>query len=179
MLQFWLWVETTVLHKNFSIFLNRATLPPSGSLERILPSLQTSISSFIGRFWWKLTFFKGGREGGGGGPFIINFYLNYYWWTYEIVMFQILSRSGNKWKILLLGRAKFFLGIPRGAEWLDFKRKKLKPPNFHPKINLCRKFHPNWTMGMGSKIRGRLGNVTPIHKFLSQLLLVNIWKCYV
>ena len=34
---------------------------------------------------------------------IINFYLNYYWWTYENVMFQISSKSGNKWRILRLG----------------------------------------------------------------------------
>ena len=41
----------------------------------------------------KFDFFEGGW--GGGGPFIINFYINYYWWTYENVMFQISSKSGN------------------------------------------------------------------------------------
>ena len=44
------------------------------------------------RFWGK----RGGE--------IINFYLNYYWWTYENVMFQISSKSGIKWRILLLQR---------------------------------------------------------------------------
>ena len=29
--------------------------------------------------------------GKGGGPLIINFYLNYYWWKYENIMFQISS----------------------------------------------------------------------------------------
>ena len=34
--------------------------------------------------------------GRGGGPFIINFHLNYYWWTYEKFVFwegQILSEG--------------------------------------------------------------------------------------
>ena len=35
------------------------------------------------------------REGGGGpegkGPQFINFYLNYYWLTYENIVFQILT----------------------------------------------------------------------------------------
>ena len=77
----------------------RGPLPP--------PFSKTSISLLIGRFWWNLTFL---REGGGRGSFIINFYLNYYWWTYENVMFQISSKSGNKWRILLLGGQNSFWG---------------------------------------------------------------------
>ena len=47
----------------------------------------------------KFDFYEGGW--GGGGPFIINFYLNYYWWTFANVMFQISSKSLNKWRIRL------------------------------------------------------------------------------
>ena len=43
----------------------------------------------------------------------------------------------------------------------EISRKKMrKPHKFHPKISLCRKFHQNRTIGKGSKIEGRLGNVT-------------------
>ena len=162
MLKFWLWVETIVLYKDFSIFWNRATLPPLGPPERILPPQtwnssfiarfwwnlkhnificspiifyiqiydkgppsppfpqKTSISSFIGRFWWNLTFLRGG-----GIPFIINFYLNYYWWTYENVMFQISSKSGNKWRILLLGRQNSFWGSHGGQSGPIWKNRNI------------------------------------------------------
>ena len=37
------------------------------------------------------------------------------------------------------------------GDWGENSRKK---NNLHPKMNLCRKFHPNWTMGKFSKIGG-------------------------
>ena len=37
-------------------------------------------------------------------------------------------------------------------------RKKME--TYKMKNKFCIKFHPNWTMGKGSKIRGRLGNIT-------------------
>ena len=35
-------------------------------------------------------------RGEGGGPLIIKIYLNYYWLTYENIMFQISTKSDNK-----------------------------------------------------------------------------------
>ena len=49
------------------------------------------------------------------GPLIINFYLNYYWWTYENVMLQISSKSGNKWRISHLG-GKILSGGSHGGQ---------------------------------------------------------------
>ena len=48
-------------------------------------------------------------NGGKGGPLFINLYLNYYWQTYENVLFQILAKSHNKWRILL------FEGVGEGG----------------------------------------------------------------
>ena len=48
-------------------------------------------------------------------------------------------------------------GGGRGGNFEEKKRKTLK---CHPKINLCTKLHPNRIMGKGSKIGGKLGNVT-------------------
>ena len=42
----------------------------------------------------------------------------------------------------------------------EFQIKKCKPRKCHLKINLCKKFHPNRITGKGSKIVGRLENVT-------------------
>ena len=39
----------------------------------------------------------------GRRPPFINFYLKYYWWIYETVVFQITSKSHNIWRIWLLG----------------------------------------------------------------------------
>ena len=47
-------------------------------------------------------------------------------------------------------------GIVFGG-WGGRIKKKWKPPNFHPKMNLCKRFHPNSTMGKCSKIGGEFG----------------------
>ena len=39
---------------------------------------------------------EGGRGGGGRGTPLINVKLNYYWYTYKIVGFQISAKSHHK-----------------------------------------------------------------------------------
>ena len=46
MLKFSLWLETTVMCKDFSIFWNRATLPPLGSPERILHRIFKRLNTY-------------------------------------------------------------------------------------------------------------------------------------
>ena len=81
-------------------------LPPPPSLKKVKFHQNRPINEVIDVF-----------EGGGGEegrrPFIINFYLNYYCWTYENVMFQISSKSGSKWRILLY----FFFGGGQHSFW--------------------------------------------------------------
>ena len=77
------------------------------------------------------------------GPLIINFYLNYYWWTYENVMFQISSKSGNKWRILLLGGQNSFWGSQGGQSGPISKNRKLLIQNdgFNPQPKFQ---HSSW-----------------------------------
>ena len=89
----------------------------------------------------KFDLFEG--EWGGGGPFIINFYFNYYWWTYENVMFQISSKSGSKWRILLLGGQNSFWGSQGGQSGPISKNLKILIQNggFNPQPNFQ---HSSW-----------------------------------
>ena len=103
-----------------------------------------------------------GRGGGGGRPLIINFYLNYYWWTYKNVMFQISSKSGSKWRILLLGGQNFFWGSQGGQSGLISKNLKILIQNGG--LNPQPKFqHSSWIRKC-LEIRDFWGGFRPPHR---------------
>ena len=112
---------------------------PSGYAYNFLSLKKQNNTQFNEKYWCKVS------------PFI-NFYVNYYWWAYENVMFQILSKSANKWRIWLLRGAKFFREPRGGCGGLISKSRKVSMGN--PEKNTYTKFYPNRTIGKGWKIGG-------------------------
>ena len=80
--------------KTDSSFIVQFLLNLKHNIFKRLPIIITI--EIYGFYFWR-------RKGGGAKwPPFINLNLNYYWWTYENVVFQISAKSHQKWRIWLL-----------------------------------------------------------------------------